>query len=1182
MSERTSHVPERHRASVFQRAARSEDELSRRGIRPIRRLLVANRSEIAIRVFRACNELGVETIGVYSAEDRLALHRYKCDEAYQIGAGKGPVAAYLGMDEIVALAVEKKADAVHPGYGFLSENPDFAEKVERAGLIWVGPPPAVMRKVSSKLSSRALAKSLGIPVIPGTDGPVPNVEEARAFAAASGYPIMIKAARGGGGRGIRIADDEAALVRLFPLAREEALLAFGSDEVFLERRLLSPKHLEVQVLGDAHGGLIHLYERDCSVQRRHQKVIETAPGFLSDAERAGLCDMAVRFAREAGYRNAGTVEFLRDRSGDTFLIEMNARIQVEHTVTEMVTGVDLVQAQIRVAEGYALGDSDARLPSQDQVRLNGAAVQCRITTENPLKGFAPDYGRITTFREGAGFGIRLDGGTAFAGAVITPYYDSLLVKVSAHGRDHVEAAARAHRALDEFRIRGVSTNGRFIMNVLAHPTFLSGGCDTGFIEANPELFTWKEPRDRATRLLAFLADVTVNGNPIVPEGARPPEPARTPAAPRPTPEERKARALPSGARAILFREGPQGLARWAREEKRLLVTDTTFRDAHQSLLATRLRTHDMLSVADVYAKRLAGLFSLEMWGGATFDTALRFLKEDPWARLAELRTRIPNILFQMLLRGGSAVGYASYPDGLVRDFVRESAMAGIDIFRVFDALNWVPGMEVAIDAVLESGKVCEAAICYTGDLFDERRPKYDLRYYVALAKDLASRGVHFIAVKDMAGLLKPYAAARLVTALREETGLPVALHTHETAGAQAATIIKAAEAGADIVDLAVASMSGLTSQPNMNALVAAMEDHPERRTGLDRATLDQVSAYFADVRRLYRPFESDTRAGDPELYAHEMPGGQVTNLREQARSLGLEPRWEEVKRLYRDVNFLFGDIVKVTPSSKVVGDMALFLASNNLRAEDVTTRGKHLSFPESVVQLLEGRIGFPPGGFDPELTSVVLRGRAPLTERAGKGMAPIDLEALRETLAARHGPSIDARDALSSALFGKVFDEFAEARLKWGDISKVPTASFLYGMAVDEEVQVDIEAGKTLIVKLVSIGEPAQDGMRKVYFELNGTPREVVVKDRRAKAVRAERRRADAANPRHVGAGMPGLVAELKAATGLEVKAGEVLLVLEAMKMQVNVAAPADGIVRAVAVARGDVVEAGDLLVELS
>jgi pyruvate carboxylase len=1181
MTDRAVPREDPHPGAAFQRAARAEDELSRRGIRPIRRLLVANRSEIAIRVFRAANELGIRTIGVYSAEDRLALHRYKCDEAYLLGRERGPVGAYLAMDEIVALALEKRADAVHPGYGFLSENPDFAEKVTAAGLIWIGPPPAVMRKVSSKVTARALARSLGIPVVPGSEGPVGSLDDALVFAAAAGFPVMVKAARGGGGRGIRVAEDERALREVYPLARKEAAAAFGSDEVFLERRLLAPKHLEVQVLGDRHGGLVHLFERDCSVQRRHQKVVEVAPSGLPAEERARLCDHAVRFARAAGYENAGTVEFLRDRSGETFLIEMNARIQVEHTVTEAVTGVDLVQAQIRVAEGYRIGDDDARLPRQEGVRLAGAAVQCRITTENPLRGFAPDYGRITTFREAAGMGVRLDAGTAFVGAVIVPYYDSLLVKVTAHGRDLVEAAARAHRALDEFRVRGVATNGRFLMNVLGHPTFLAGACDTGFIEANPDLFSWREPRDRATRLLAFLGDVTVNGNPIVPEGARPPEGARVPAAPRLTPEERKARGFPSGTRAVLGREGPAGLARWAREQKRLLVTDTTFRDAHQSLLATRMRTFDMVAVADVYARKLPQLFSLEMWGGATFDAALRFLSEDPWARIAELRSRIPNILFQMLVRGGSAVGYASYPDDLVRAFIREAAVAGIDVFRIFDSLNWVPGMDVAIEAALESGKVCEAAICYTADLHDARRPKYDLAYYVSLAKELARRGVHFLAVKDMAGLCKPYAAAALVEALREETGLPVHFHTHDTAGGQAAAIVKAAEAGADVVDLAIGSMSGLTSQPSMNALVAAMQDAGERATGLDLETLNRVSSYFEDVRRLYRPFESDMRAGDAEVYAHEMPGGQVTNLRAQARSLGLEHRFDDVKRLYRDVNFLLGDIVKVTPSSKVVGDMALFLASNGLEAADVLARGRHLSFPESVVQLLEGRIGLPPGGFDPALVDVVLKGRAPLTERAGKSLPPVDLDALEADLRARYGPEADRKDALSAALFGKVFDDFAAARARWGDVSKVPTRSFLYGMAVDEEILVDIEPGKTLIVKLVSVGEPQEDGTRKVYFELNGSPREVVVRDRRAKATRPARRKADPANPRQVGAGMPGLVAELRCGLGVEVRAGEPLLVLEAMKMQVNVAAPIAGVVRALGVAKGDVVDAGDLLVEL-
>ena len=1166
-------------------------EIKRRGIRPIKKLLVANRSEIAIRVFRACNEMGIATVGIYSQEDKLALHRYKCDEAYLIGADKGPVAAYLGMDEIVALALEKNVDAIHPGYGFLSENSEFAQKVIDAGLIWVGPDPSVMQKVSDKVSARTLAMKNGLPVIPGTDGPVPNVEAGIKFASKIGYPVMVKASHGGGGRGIRVINSDAEMRELFPRAVSEALNSFGNGECFIEKRLIKPKHLEVQILGDMHGNIVHLFERDCSIQRRHQKVIEFAPSLaLNGPERHRLCEMAVTFAKAAGYQNAGTVEFLMDSSG-IYLIEMNTRIQVEHTVTEMVTGVDLVQAQIRIAEGYKLSDPQTRIPRQDDLQLKGFAIQCRITTENPTKNFAPDYGRISTYRSAAGFGIRLDGGTAFTGALITPYYDSLLVKVSSFGRDFLEAAARMYRALSEFRIRGLSSNIPFLENVLRHPTFLAGKCDTGFIEANPALFTWPERRDRANKLLNFLADIIVNGNSIVPEGMKAPEGVVTPVAPvsKKLPAVAKKQkedaaggsivaTIPDGTKQILEREGPEGLAKWARAQKRLLVTDTTFRDAHQSLLATRMRSYDMLAVADYYARECSELFSMEMWGGATFDTSMRFLKEDPWDRLVKLREKIPNILFQMLVRGSSAVGYTNYPDNVVKEFIRESAQGGVDVFRIFDSLNWLPGMEVAIEAAIKSGRICEAAICYTGDLNDPSRPKYDLKYYVTLAKELVKRGTHILGIKDMAGLCKPYAAHKLVKALREEVGVPVHFHTHDTSGTQAASILKAAEAEVDVVDMAIASMSGLTSQPNLNSVVAVMRDHP-RNTGLNLEALNKIGDYFEGVRKLYYPFESDMRAGTAEVWDHEMPGGQYTNLQQQAQGVGLEDRWDEIKREYRAVNFLFGDIVKVTPSSKIVGDMALFLVSNRLRAEDVLEKGKHISFPESVVQFFEGHIGFPPGGFDKKLQKVILKDKKPMTKRAGALLKPIDLKGLKKTLSDEFGPEVNERDALSSALYGKVFTEFAGARKNFGDVAPIPTRNFLFGMAIGEEIMVAIEPGKILIVKLISIGEAGKDGTRKVYFELNGMPREAIIRDRKIKATAKEKLKADPNNLNQLGASIPGLIADVKISKGSEVKRGDVLMVLEAMKMQVNVAAPRDGVIKNVPVAKGDVVETDDLLV---
>ncbi|MBI3830184.1 MAG: pyruvate carboxylase [Planctomycetes bacterium] len=1164
----------------------SPEEAKRRGIRPIHKLLVANRSEIAIRVFRACTEMGIGTVGIYSNEDKLALHRYKCDEAYLVGEGKGPVAAYLGMDEIVHLALEKGVDAIHPGYGFLSENSEFAEKVIMAGLIWVGPGPDQMRKVSDKVSARRLAQKLGIPVIPGSDGPVADIHAATQFAHTCGYPLMVKASHGGGGRGIRVVRNDAEMKELFPLAQREAQTAFGNKECYIEKMVVHPKHLEVQILGDRHGNIVHLFERDCSIQRRHQKVIEIAPSLsLNEKRRAELCEMAVRFSKAAGYQNAGTVEFLMGEDDALYLIEMNSRIQVEHTVTEMITGVDLVQAQIRIAEGYKLTDSQVRVPAQDKLEHRGYAIQCRITTENPAKNFAPDYGRISTYRSAAGFGLRLDGGTAFGGAVITPYYDSLLVKVTATGTDFIEAAARLFRGLSEFRVRGISTNIPFLMNVLRHPTFLEGKCDTGFIEANPALFTWKEPRDRANKLLNFLAEISVNGNAIVGEGLKSPAhvvPAAPPVFAEPAQPPRKTapghKDIPAGTKQILFERGPKGLAEWMKAQKRLLITDTTFRDAHQSLLATRMRSYDMLAVADYYARACSGLFSMEMWGGATFDTAMRFLKEDSWERLVQLRAKIPNILFQMLVRGSSAVGYTNYPDNVVREFILESARAGMDIFRIFDALNWIPGMEVAIDAALESGRVCEAAICYTADIHDSARAKYGIKYYVKLAKELEKRGAHILGIKDMAGLCKPYAATTLVKALSNEIGIPIHFHTHDTCGAQSATLLKAAEAGVDAVDCAVASMSGLTSQPNLNSLIAILRDS-DRDTGLDLKAFNKIGDYFEIVRKFYYPFESDMRAGTAEVWEHEMPGGQYTNLQQQAQALGLEGKWEQIKEQYRAVNFLFGDIVKVTPSSKIIGDMALFLVSNNLTAADVPAKGKHLSFPESVVQFFQGYIGFPPGGFDKNLQKIILKNRKPLKKRAGALLKPVPLGHLLESLVKRFGPESGFRDALAAALYEKVFEEFATHRNKYGDVSPVPTKNFLFGMELEEEIYVEIEPGKTLIIKLLSISPPSKEGTRKVYFELNGSPREAIVRDRKVKGTVKERRKAEDGNLHHLGANMPGIVSEVKVSKGSEVKKGDVLLILEAMKMQVNVTASENRVVAEVPAQKGDKVDVGDLLV---
>src|ERR1700757_4436302 len=940
----------------------------------IRKLMAANRSEIAIRIFRAANELGLRTVAVYSKEDRLALHRFKADEAYSVGEGKGPVEAYLDIAGIVSLAKAKSVDAIHPGYGFLSENPALARACAKAGIVFVGPTPELLELLGDKTAARGLAISAGVPILPGTERPVKGFAEAKKIAAAIGYPVMVKAAMGGGGRGMRVVRSESDLEARLEEAQSEARSAFGDASVFLVKVLGRARHLEVQILADHHGNLLHLYERDCSVQRRHQKVVEVAPAAnLPGSARAELCEAALRIARKANYRNAGTVEFLYDvDSGKWYFIEVNPRIQVEHTVTEMVTGIDLVQAQIRVAQGCKLHDVPLSLPKQESIPLYGAALQCRVTTEDPEKNFAPDYGKLSTYRSPAGFGIRLDGGTAYAGATLAAYYDSLLVKVTAWGANLPEACQRMDRALREFRIRGVKTNIPFVENVVNHPKFRAGEVTTSFLDESPELFHFAGRADRATKLLSYLGDVILNGNPEVKGKKRPEQLERAvlPGVPGIEP--------PPGTRQLLKKLGPRKFAAWARKEKRLLVTDTTFRDAHQSLMATRVRTFDLLATADAVAQRLPNLFSLEMWGGATFDTSMRFLHEDPWQRLRELRQRIPNICFQMLLRGANAVGYTSYPDNVIIDFVREAHQQGIDIFRIFDSLNSIENMRVSIDAALETGAVCEPAVCYTGDILDKGRPKYSLKYYVAMAKQLEKLGTHFLAIKDMAGLCKPYAAFELVKTLREEVGVPIHFHTHDTSGINAASVLKAADAGVDVADAAVAAVSGGTSQPNLNSIVAALR-HTPRDTQLDIEALSECSDYWETVRTYYLPFDSGPKAGSARLYQHEIPGGQYTNLREQATALGLGHRWREVERMYAEVNRLFGDIVKVTPSSKVVGDMTLFLMAKQMTSADVLAlHGKHdMPFPNSVVEMFSGALGVPPGGWPKKLQKIILRGRKP-------------------------------------------------------------------------------------------------------------------------------------------------------------------------------------------------------------
>jgi pyruvate carboxylase len=1144
----------------------------------IRTLLVANRGEISIRVMRASHELGIRTVSVYSQEDRFSLHRMKADESYLIGEGKGPVEAYLDIDDIIRVAREAGADAIHPGYGFLSENPDFAEACAAAGIIFVGPTPEIMRSLGNKVTARRLAVSAGVPVMPATP-PLPrNDAECARLAAEVGYPVMLKASWGGGGRGMRVIEQQSQLDEMVAAARREARSAFGNDEVYLEKLVRRARHVEVQILGDRHGNLVHLYERDCTVQRRNQKVVERAPAvFLSDTERAELCELALRIGRAVGYLNAGTVEFLQDAdTGDFYFIEVNPRIQVEHTVTEVVTGIDLVKAQIRIAEGATIGTAGSGVPPQSGIRMNGHAMQCRITTEDPENAFIPDYGRITAYRSPAGFGIRLDAGTAYTGAFITRSYDSLLVKVTAWAPTPDETVARMHRALWEFRVRGVVTNLRFLDQVITHPRFENADYTTRFIDDTPELFQFPRKRDRATRLLRFVADVIVNGNPEVVGRTRP---SRLLDA-RP-PKVSLADPPPPGTKQRLDELGPAKFARWMLEQKAVLITDTTFRDAHQSLLATRFRTRDLAAVAPAYARLAPGLFSVECWGGATFDVAMRFLRECPWDRLAAFRAAMPNLLMQMLLRSANAVGYTNYPDNVVRYFVAQAAKNGVDLFRVFDSLNWVENMRVAMDAVLESGRLCEAAICYTGNLNDPHRTKYDLRYYVGMAKELERAGAHILGIKDMAGLCQPHAACTLVKTLKEEIGIPVHFHTHDTSGIAAASVLMAVEAGVDAVDAAMDAMSGLTSQPNLGSIVEALRFGP-RDTGLDPDNLRLLSNYWEQVRHGYAAFESDMRSGASEVYVHGMPGGQYTNLREQARSLGIDDtRWHEVARAYAQVNEMFGDIVKVTPSSKVVGDMAIMMVTSALTPEDVLDPATEVAFPESVVSLFRGDIGQPHGGFPPGLQKKVLKGATPLTARPGSVLPAVDLDKARADLQSKMPRPIADHEFASWLMYPKVYTDYMADRLHYGDTSVLPTRAFFYGLEPGEEITLALERGKHLIIRFVATSDVHDDGTRTVFFELNGQPRSVKVTDRSKVAKRPPRRKAEVDHPDQVGAPMPGTIATIHAVVGHKVSRGDVLATIEAMKMETSVRAERDGTIVEVVARPGEQVDAKDLLVVL-
>ena len=1161
-------------------------------IEPIRSILIANRSEIAIRVMRAASEMRIRTVAIYSQQDRQALHRFKADESYLVGEGQKPLAAYLDGDDILRIAKKAGVDAIHPGYGFLSENPDFADKVIAAGLRWIGPRPEVMRTLGNKVAARHAAVAAGVAVMPATP-PLPyDVAECARLAEGIGFPVMLKASWGGGGRGMRVIESAADLPAALEASRREALAAFGNDEVYFEKLIRRARHVEVQILGDQHGNLVHLHERDCTVQRRNQKVVERAPApYMDAAGRAALCGSALKLMQSVGYTHAGTVEFLMDADdGQCYFIEVNPRIQVEHTVTEMITGVDIVKAQIRITEGGWIGITadagDGKLPTgvptQDKVPLNGHALQCRVTTEDPENGFLPDYGRLAAYRSAAGFGIRLDAGTAYGGAVITPYYDSLLVKVTAWAPTAAETIQRMDRALREFRIRGVATNLQFLENLINHPAFVNdtkNELTTRFIENTPDLLAFTARRDRATKLLSFLAETAVHGNPEVAGRTLPALPLPKPVLPKVDTEA----PIPDGTRQRLQALGPAGFAQWMLAQQQVLVTDTTMRDAHQSLLATRMRTADLLPIAPYYARELSGLFSLECWGGATFDVALRFLKEDPWARLAQLRERVPNILFQMLLRGSNAVGYTNYADNVVQHFVRQAAAHGIDLFRVFDSLNWVKNMRVAIDAVLETGMLCEGAICYSADLFDESRPKYGIKYYLGIAKELQAAGVHILSLKDMAGVCRPRAAAALIRALKEETGLPLHFHTHDTSGAGAASVLAAIDAGCDAVDGALDAMSGLTSQPNLSAILAALQG-TARDPKLDPDALHAASMYWEGVRRFYSPFESDIRAGTADVYRHEMPGGQYTNLREQARALGLAHRWTEVSQTYADVNKLFGDVTKVTPTSKVVGDMALMMVASDLKASDVMDPAREIAFPESVVALFRGEVGFPPDGFPEDISRKVLKlgadERPPAPYRPGDRIPAVDLEAARRQGEAECEMPLDDERQLSSYLmYPKVMRDYCAHVRAHGDTSVLPTPVFFYGAQPQQEIAVEIDPGKTLLVALQSItadGESAD----KVQFELNGQSRTVRVA-RQGAAAAASRPSADPTNPWHVAAPMPGAIVNVAVAVGQRIGAGSTLLSLEAMKMETHVTADRDAVVEAVHIAPGDRVQAKDLLIVL-
>ena len=1141
-------------------------------MKKFKRVLVANRGEIAIRVFRACEELGIRSVAIYSEEDKNSLFRTKADESYRIGKNKKPVDAYLGIDEIISLAKSKGVDAIHPGYGFLSENVEFARKCEEEGITFIGPDHIMMGKLGDKIKSKIVANSVGVPTIPGIEEAVKSESDAKRFADFCGYPVILKASAGGGGRGMRIAWREEDLLREFRSAQSEAKKAFGIDDIFIEKYLEKPKHIEVQVLGDNYGNLVHLFERDCSIQRRHQKVVEFTPAIsITEEQRQAICSDAIKLAKAVNYRSAGTLEFLVDKEGNHYFIEMNPRIQVEHTVTEMITGIDIVQSQILIAQGYRLDSEEVNIKSQEAIERRGFAIQCRVTTEDPANNFAPDTGKIDMYRTGSGFGIRLDGGNGFTGAEISPYYDSLLVKIISYSRTFNDAINKNARALKELKIHGVKTNTGFLLNVLNHETFKNGQCDTGFISENPSLLNVRGGEDNELKVLNYIGNIVVNDT----KGIKPQ--FDVPRAPKFGSKDVK-----PGLKQLLDSKGPKEVSNWVLNEKKLLLTDTTMRDAHQSLMATRVRTVDMEKIAPAMSHMASDLFSVEMWGGATFDVAYRFLKEDPWERLRTLREKMPNILFQMLLRGANAVGYKNYPDNVIREFVKSSSKAGIDVYRIFDSLNWLEGMEVAIDEVLNQNKIAEASICYTGDILDEKRDKYSLKYYVDLSKKLEKRGAHILAIKDMSALLKPMAADKLIRALKNELTIPVHLHTHDTSGNGVVTVYAAANAGVDIVDTAFNSMAGLTSQPPLNSVIAAL-NNTDRDTMLNSDDMQKISDYWEAVRPVYSKFESGLKTGTAEIYKYEIPGGQYSNLKPQVESFGLGHRFEEVKEMFKTVNEMLGDIVKVTPSSKAVGDMAIFMVQNDLNAENIYEKAKDKDFPDSIVSYFEGMMGQPEGGFPEDLSKLVLKGKEPIKCRPGELLPPENFDAIKKMLKEKHGLEGTDEEALSYALYPKVFEDYLKNVAEEGNLRLMGSDIFFHGLEEGETCGVKIAEGQKLSIKLVEV-KSNDDGTKDLAFEVNGNRRVVTIKDKNAinlKSASIEKVMADTGNQYEIGANIPGNVYKILVKQGDKVEAGQPIAVLEAMKMETNVIAPLAGTVAKIHVKESQRVVAGELIAEL-